>query len=189
MDTICSSGYAVSQAGARKLLYHVGLRALDGPYDLMLESFCTRGWQWEESANCLTVQPAIMSQDAGIAGPSDMAFGKPKEDEEKPARLARRSIEARKRVARREVKKDVERELLVDKWANCGTGIRLSMYYNLKRLMKGLEPGEHCPDTHVDVELEEVEEWCDGDCDEDVDGDWKSSTSWQGTSMSVTMSG
>ena len=37
---VCSLAYAVSRAGARKLLYNLGLRLLDLPFDLMLKNFC-----------------------------------------------------------------------------------------------------------------------------------------------------
>ena len=37
---VCSLAYAVSQAGARKLLYAVGLQRLEGPFDIMLREFC-----------------------------------------------------------------------------------------------------------------------------------------------------
>ena len=39
-DPVCSLAYAVSQAGARKILYTLGLKTFDGPYDLMLRAWC-----------------------------------------------------------------------------------------------------------------------------------------------------
>lgn len=39
-EGVCSLAYAVSQAGARKLLYTVGLQRLDGAFDIMLRQFC-----------------------------------------------------------------------------------------------------------------------------------------------------
>ena len=37
---VCSLGYALSQRGARKLLYTVGLQKFDAPFDVMLRSWC-----------------------------------------------------------------------------------------------------------------------------------------------------
>lgn len=38
---VCSLAYAVSQKGARKILYELGLEKLTGPFDLMLQTWCT----------------------------------------------------------------------------------------------------------------------------------------------------
>ena len=37
---VCSLVYAVSQRGARQLLYSLGLKKLDAPYDVMLRAWC-----------------------------------------------------------------------------------------------------------------------------------------------------
>jgi hypothetical protein len=38
-DPVCSLAYAVSQAGARKILHALGLKTFDGPFDLMLRAW------------------------------------------------------------------------------------------------------------------------------------------------------
>lgn len=58
MDGICSLVYAVSQQGARKLLYEVGVQKFDDLFDIMLRQFCEGSW-WHEKHNCLTVQPTL----------------------------------------------------------------------------------------------------------------------------------
>lgn len=40
LEPVCSLGYAVSQRGARSLLYHLGLRAFDLPFDVSLRAWC-----------------------------------------------------------------------------------------------------------------------------------------------------
>ena len=76
---ICSLGYAVSQAGARRLLYELGLKTFDEPFDLMLRSFC-QGTNAHEYHLCLTVQPQFFehhrpkgrtSQDSDITDHGD----------------------------------------------------------------------------------------------------------------------
>ncbi|XDG10258.1 hypothetical protein ABKA04_009873 [Annulohypoxylon sp. FPYF3050] len=57
-EGVCSLGYAVSQSGARKLLYEVGLKDLTAAFDLLLRFFC-EGTQGRKYHNCLTVQPAL----------------------------------------------------------------------------------------------------------------------------------
>jgi len=55
MDTVCSLAYAVSQRGARKILYELGVKQLTGSFDLSLRDVCDgkRG----SRLNCLTAQP------------------------------------------------------------------------------------------------------------------------------------
>lgn len=57
-DGICSLAYAVSQSGARKLLYESGIRAYNDAFDIMLRQFCD-GQAGHEKHVCLTVQPAL----------------------------------------------------------------------------------------------------------------------------------
>lgn len=54
----CSLGYAVSQAGARRLLYWLGLMEMTTAFDLELRYFCD-GTDGKPYHNCLTVQPAL----------------------------------------------------------------------------------------------------------------------------------
>ena len=63
MEGVCSSAYAVTQAGARKLLYHVGVRGLDAAYDIMLRDYCAgKDAVGGGVQTCITVQPALMHQ-------------------------------------------------------------------------------------------------------------------------------
>jgi hypothetical protein len=61
---VCSLAYAVSQRGARKLLYEIGLRSFAENFDLMMRNVCD-GDGTEVSrfhrpmATCLTVQPPL----------------------------------------------------------------------------------------------------------------------------------
>lgn len=69
--TVCSTGYAVSQAGARKLLHKFGLQTLTTGWDLMLRDWCDGVYHRtdeddQKSHNlktrrptCLTVQPPL----------------------------------------------------------------------------------------------------------------------------------
>jgi len=57
-DAACSLGYAVTQAGARRLLYWLGLMEMTSAFDLMLRQFC-EGIEGKDYHNCLTVQPAL----------------------------------------------------------------------------------------------------------------------------------
>ncbi len=57
-DGVCSLGYAVSQAGARRLLNYVGLGKVDKGYDLLLGQFCW-GSTGGKPHNCLTTQPPL----------------------------------------------------------------------------------------------------------------------------------
>jgi len=56
---LCSTGYAITQQGAQRLLKRVGLENANLPYDLLLREFCNgnRGHQ-----TCLTVQPQLFEQ-------------------------------------------------------------------------------------------------------------------------------
>jgi hypothetical protein len=57
-DAACSLGYAVSQTGARRLLYWLGLMEMTDAFDLMLHQFC-EGTNGRPYHNCLTVQPGF----------------------------------------------------------------------------------------------------------------------------------
>ncbi|KAI2472710.1 hypothetical protein F4781DRAFT_444434 [Annulohypoxylon bovei var. microspora] len=57
-EGVCSLGYAISQEGARKLLYEVGLKDLTDGFDILLRFFC-EGAKGRRHHNCLTVQPAL----------------------------------------------------------------------------------------------------------------------------------
>ena len=57
-EGVCSLAYAVSQAGARKLLFRIGLERLEFPFDIMLRQFC-EGTNGEEEHVCLSVLPQL----------------------------------------------------------------------------------------------------------------------------------
>lgn len=60
-DPVCSLAYAVSRSGARKILYNLGLKAFDGPFDLILRAWC-EGRSGNESSGkqlCLGVLPQL----------------------------------------------------------------------------------------------------------------------------------
>lgn len=58
MDAICSLAYAVTQAGARKILYELAIERFDDYFDIMLRQFCD-GQNGHEKHVCLTVQPTL----------------------------------------------------------------------------------------------------------------------------------
>ncbi|CAN8104388.1 unnamed protein product [Discula destructiva] len=60
LDEVCTFAYAVSQAGARKILYELGLWKMDDPFDLGLRQFCD-GIMGHERHICLTTNPSLFS--------------------------------------------------------------------------------------------------------------------------------
>lgn len=58
-QNVCSLAYAVTQHGARKLLYEIGLRSFTENYDLLLRYVCDGSHGRGERAVCLTVQPPL----------------------------------------------------------------------------------------------------------------------------------
>lgn len=56
LENICSLTYAVSQRGARSLLYELGLKKFDDNFDIDLREYCD-GTQGRQKHVCLTVQP------------------------------------------------------------------------------------------------------------------------------------
>lgn len=70
-EGVCSLGYALSQRGARKLLYEVGLKDVTDAYDILLRFFC-EGEKGRNKAVCLTVQPPLFNHHRP-AGPNSAA--------------------------------------------------------------------------------------------------------------------
>ena len=62
MKFLCSHGYAISQAGARRLLNYVGVRALDFPFDKMAEHYCEETRLRTKRGACLGTQPPLFAQ-------------------------------------------------------------------------------------------------------------------------------
>lgn len=70
----CSLAYGVSQPGARRFLYELGVHGTVGPLDLMLQDVCD-GNDEREVATCLTVQPQLFQHHRPVgprAGFSDI---------------------------------------------------------------------------------------------------------------------
>jgi hypothetical protein len=59
-EGICSLGYAITQAGARRLLHDIGLFDVTAPYDILLRQFC-EGSGGRKYHNCLTMQPSLFN--------------------------------------------------------------------------------------------------------------------------------
>lgn len=56
----CTLGYAISQQGARRMLYELGYRKITGTTDMMFRSVCD-GVGGRDLAICLTVQPQLFN--------------------------------------------------------------------------------------------------------------------------------
>ncbi|KAH6677563.1 glycosyltransferase family 25 protein [Halenospora varia] len=78
-DGICSLGYAISQKGARSLLYYLGMLEFTHAFDVMLQQYCVdlagKGYH-----KCLTVTPSVfehhrpagnMTYESDISGHGD----------------------------------------------------------------------------------------------------------------------
>ena len=83
MNTTCTQAYAVSQRGARKLLWQFGLQTFTTGWDLMLRDWCDGSYTQAstDSTNgnlptklpvCVTVQPPLFSQHYGKGAASDI---------------------------------------------------------------------------------------------------------------------
>jgi GR25 family glycosyltransferase involved in LPS biosynthesis len=59
MGQICSLGYAVSQRGARRILYEMGVKKFDAPFDIMLRDICEGVNGRPKGAVCMTVEPQL----------------------------------------------------------------------------------------------------------------------------------
>lgn len=60
LDAVCTFAYGVSQAGARRILYDLGLWKMDDPFDLGLRQFCDGTFEHARHV-CLTTQPSLFS--------------------------------------------------------------------------------------------------------------------------------
>jgi hypothetical protein len=67
-EGVCSLGYGISQAGARKLMHAVGLQKVNTGYDTLLMQFC-QGSEGRGYHNCLSVLPSLFHhhRPAGLA--------------------------------------------------------------------------------------------------------------------------
>ncbi|KAF7194659.1 hypothetical protein HII31_03921 [Pseudocercospora fuligena] len=57
----CTPGYALSQAGARRLLYEIGVHEVSGAIDIMYQAICD-GVRGRDLMVCLSPQPALFNQ-------------------------------------------------------------------------------------------------------------------------------
>ena len=83
-STLCTLAYAVTQAGARKILYQFGIRGFSKGYDFALSDYCAgigRGFVKEDAGDeeggirrpmCVTVQPPLFSHFWSERGTSDI---------------------------------------------------------------------------------------------------------------------
>lgn len=78
-STTCTQAYAVTQKGAKKLLWQFGLETFTNGFDLMLRDFCEGKYvhdpghsKGELAPVCLTVQPPLFSHFYSQAGGSDI---------------------------------------------------------------------------------------------------------------------
>lgn len=68
----CTLGYALSQAGARRLLYELGVHKIDGTLDMMYRSVCD-GVSGRDLMVCLSPQPALFSHHRPIGAKSSFS--------------------------------------------------------------------------------------------------------------------
>lgn len=71
-EGVCSLGYAISQRGARKLLYEVALKEVTDAFDILLRFFCEGGKAGRKPHKCLTVQPGYFQHHRAV-GPTSHA--------------------------------------------------------------------------------------------------------------------
>ncbi|VBB79661.1 Putative Glycosyltransferase Family 25 [Podospora comata] len=118
--TTCTQAYAVSQQGARKLLYQFGLKTLTAGWDLMLGDWCD-GLYPRETGNrpvCVTVQPPLFSHHYGKGAASDITApggGFVNKDKEMTP-YVRLSV----RVNMERLVQGVGMEDLIDQWEDAG---------------------------------------------------------------------
>ena len=70
MGSQCSLAYAISQTGARRLLYEMAIKSFSREYDLMLQDLC-QGSDGREYLNCITVQPQLFNHHRPAGNPND----------------------------------------------------------------------------------------------------------------------
>jgi hypothetical protein len=102
-STLCTLAYAVTQAGARKILYQFGIRDFSKGYDFALSDYCAgigRGMVREDTNEekggvrrlmCLTVQPPLFSHFWPEKGESDI-MGTGSAGRQLGTRYVRRSV-------------------------------------------------------------------------------------------------
>lgn len=66
-EGVCTLGYAVTQAAARRLLYSVGIKQLNSAFDIMLREYCD-GTSSRRYHRCLSVQPELFNHHRPVTG-------------------------------------------------------------------------------------------------------------------------
>ncbi|RMD43801.1 hypothetical protein DV735_g1363, partial [Chaetothyriales sp. CBS 134920] len=115
---VCTLGYAVSQKAARSILYEIGLKRLDHPFDVLLAKWCD-GIHGFEKHKCVGVLPQIMDHyspsgnvhwsvranlDKILHGETDYRY------EERPEREAEKAEKEEKEKKEKEEKEKKEKE-------------------------------------------------------------------------------
>ena len=79
---MCSYAYALSYAGAQKMLYHLSYTHFDDPFDVGLAGLCKRGRLNEIDFSCVGVYPGLIH---AAFGENDIVYDpkKPRKDREK----------------------------------------------------------------------------------------------------------
>ncbi|KAK4901417.1 hypothetical protein LTR49_027271 [Elasticomyces elasticus] len=71
-ENVCTLAYAVTLPGARRILYELGVRNVDGAYDIMLKEMCD-GQNGRRMRTCLSVQPMLFQHHRPIAARSSFS--------------------------------------------------------------------------------------------------------------------
>ncbi|KAK4238965.1 glycosyltransferase [Achaetomium macrosporum] len=72
-EGVCSLGYAVTQRGAQKLLYEVGLKDVSEAFDLLLRYYCEGEKGRAPGRQCLTTQPGLFQHHRTVGPMSAMS--------------------------------------------------------------------------------------------------------------------
>jgi hypothetical protein len=65
-EGVCSLGYAVTQRGAQKLLFEVGLKDVSEAFDLLLRYYCEGEQGRAGGRQCLTTQPGLFQHHRAV---------------------------------------------------------------------------------------------------------------------------
>lgn len=68
----CTLGYGISQMGARRMLYELGVHKMDGTTDMMFRSLCD-GVNGRDMMTCLSVQPQLFQHHRPVGAKSSFS--------------------------------------------------------------------------------------------------------------------
>lgn len=88
-NTVCSLGYALSQAGARRVLYELGLKEMNAPFDNSLRDLCDGHTAGRGQAVCLSVQPQLFQHHRPVADRSTFSDISPHPQEQNTVAFTR----------------------------------------------------------------------------------------------------